>query len=100
MSAAKKVSPRKGIPNKAARKRISVADRLENLNVDLLKEIWIEVTQLTGKERVDCLLKLLEYCAPKMRAVEITEEKEPGATDDDLDKIPRNKIVELLKGGT
>lgn len=110
----------KGTPNKAARKRISVADKLEERGVDLIAEVLktlegdykitvlggvdgkekmaVPAMPLVGKERADILLKLLEYCAPKMKSVEIKAEDPDGTADEDLDRIPRAKLIELMKG--
>jgi hypothetical protein len=58
-----------GTPNK--RMAYDVSRRLEELGVDLMDEILEEMKHLDPRERVRAYLELLEYCAPKLKALEI-----------------------------
>lgn len=70
----------KGLPKgtiKRAKVRVKVQDILADLGFEPFKEA-VELFRSTKKERIKCdlIIDLCNYVAPKLRAVEITQENE------------------------
>lgn len=87
----------KGTPNK---KTIwNVPDFLEARGYDLIQEIMDTLTTVDDVEiklKYQCVL--LEYCAAKKKAVEITVEEKAPVSMEVLDAIiPEGKIADVLK---
>ncbi|MDF0706609.1 hypothetical protein [Flagellimonas okinawensis] len=61
---------RKGTPNK---KTEALRARVENLIDDNWDKIQNDLKELSGKERVDTIVKLLEYSLPKLSRTEFQE---------------------------
>lgn len=61
---------RKGTPNK---KTEELRARVETLIDDNWKKLQVDIQELTSKERVDTIVKLLEYSLPKLSRTEHQE---------------------------
>lgn len=82
-------STRKGIPNKTTdnlRRRVEV---ILDENWEKLQE---DINSLTSKERVDTIVKLLEYALPKLNR---TEFKGSTSVEDYLKLTPKERMQKL-----
>src|SRR3954471_12098370 len=89
----------KGLPKgtiKRARVRVKVRDILDDLGFDPFREA-VELYRTTKKERIKCdlIIDLCNYIAPKLRAVEITQENENPFVIT-LNLAPKKKQKEIL----
>lgn len=66
-----KKTSRKGIPNKSTEALRSKIDLLINNQWD---QFLNDFKELSAKERVDCITRLLEYSIPKMQRTEVMAE--------------------------
>lgn len=78
--------------SKNKRAVIHVADKLEELGVDLVKDIIEDIDALCAKGEIEAAarlrVKLLEYCAPKKKSITITEKPYQAETVDDSNVQP------------
>ena len=58
------------------RKTLFVLDRIEESGFDLVLDIMQTINEITNpSEKADKLLRVLEYCAPKLKEKELTKEE-------------------------
>ena len=67
-AAAGKKSSRNGRPNK---KTEALRGRIETLLEDQWEIVLTDIKKLSGKERIDTMIKLMEYALPKLNRTEI-----------------------------
>ncbi|MDT0608014.1 hypothetical protein [Croceitalea rosinachiae] len=82
-------SSRKGKPNKTTD---SLRKRVENILDDNWERLSDDIESLTPKERVDTIVKLLEYALPKLNR---TEFKGSTSVEDYLKLTPKERMMKL-----
>ncbi|MEL6305774.1 MAG: hypothetical protein AAFO07_32155 [Bacteroidota bacterium] len=68
---------KKGTPNKNTS---ALRDRVESLINDNWEDVLKDIKELTGKERVDIIVRLLEYSLPKLQRTQLEEVQPPKVT--------------------
>ena len=65
-------STRKGVPNKATS---SLRDRVKLIIDDNIERLQSDLDKAEPKERLNFLIQLLNFALPKLKAMEITDER-------------------------
>ena len=82
----------KGTPNKAK----SVKARLEELNFDIIQELYKEINLITEpRDRFAALVKFLEFVEPKLKSVE--HSGEINGDHDHKIELNRDNFLDILK---
>ncbi len=90
-----------GTPNK--RTMLDVHAKLAAAGVDLIKDILGDIEKIVDPaERASARLKLLEYCAPKLKAVELTGNigDATAVNEDNVDGLWERARLRAVRNGT
>lgn len=69
-----------------------VGVRIKQLGIDLVENILLEIKLMDKPaDKARCYLQLLEYCAPKLKNVEVTDTTETGQ-----DQVKKDAVVKRL----
>ncbi len=80
-------------------KKISrVAEILEELDIEPVKEIIALLPDLTAKERVDVLRDLLNYIYPRLKSVEVSKEVDSSERPRVETKWDMIELINLARG--
>jgi hypothetical protein len=89
-----------GTPNK--RSTLDVHGKLAAANVDLVTDILADIEKILDPvERAAARLKLLEYCAPKLKAVELSGDlgQATPVTEDNVNELWERARLRAISGG-
>lgn len=86
---------KKGTPNKVNKKaREVIGDKIEDY---LNNSLDADLSSLEAKERLQIVVKLMEFSLPRLKAVEMKQEIDIHEDPIDLTKLTEEELFELIR---